>query len=80
MKSITICEKCKSTNIKITYDLLMNDKCYCYECKCETPTIDKYIDDPRERNYRESPFERNERRVYATGNKWAIENWKATHY
>ena len=27
-----------------------------------------------------SPFERQEAAVYATGNKWAIENWNATHY
>lgn len=26
-----------------------------------------------------SPYERAKAAVYATGNKWAIENWKATH-
>ena len=26
-----------------------------------------------------SPYERNRAAVYATGNKWAIENWEATH-
>ena len=26
-----------------------------------------------------SLYERNRSRVYATGNKWAIENWNATH-
>ena len=27
----------------------------------------------------ESPYERTRRAVYATGNKWAIENFNATH-
>lgn len=26
-----------------------------------------------------SPYERNRNAVYATGNRWAIENWNATH-
>lgn len=25
------------------------------------------------------PYTRNRNAVYATGNKWAIENWEATH-
>lgn len=29
--------------------------------------------------WRESPAERTKRAVYATGNKWAIENFEATH-
>ena len=28
---------------------------------------------------REDPYERTKRQVYATGNKWAIENFHATH-
>lgn len=28
---------------------------------------------------RESAYERTKRQVYATGNKWAIENFHATH-
>ena len=28
---------------------------------------------------RETPYERTKREVYATGNKWAIENFHATH-
>lgn len=27
----------------------------------------------------ETPYERTKRQVYATGNKWAIENFHATH-
>lgn len=67
MRFISVCAKCGSKDIKY----LGNDRCYCEKCKCETDSRDKYI---------ESPFERNERRVYATGNRWAIENWRATHY
>lgn len=29
--------------------------------------------------YIETPFERARNKVYATGNKWAIENWNYTH-
>ena len=29
--------------------------------------------------YTGTPFERQRAAVYATGNKWAIENWNATH-
>ena len=67
MRFISVCSKCNSKDIKY----LGNDKCYCNKCNCETETADRCI---------ETPFERNERRVYATGNRWAIENWKATHY
>lgn len=38
---------------------------------------DNYIE---KTEYVMSPFERQEAAVYATGNKWAIENWNATHY
>lgn len=27
----------------------------------------------------QTPYERTRAQVYATGNKWAIENWNATH-
>ena len=32
-----------------------------------------------EKRKRETPQERTRRQVYATGNKWAIENFEATH-
>ena len=38
---------------------------------------DNYIE---KTEYVMSPFERQEAAVYATGNRWAIENWNATHY
>lgn len=30
-------------------------------------------------NYKMTPYERTRAQVYATGNKWAIENFNATH-
>ena len=68
MRYVTVCAECGSNDIVSLGD----DKCYCNECNCKTATYNKCIG--------ASPFERNERRVYATGNRWAIENWKATHY
>lgn len=66
MRVITVCAKCGSGHI----DYLGNERCYCHECEAETPSRDKYI---------ETPYERTRRAVYATGNKWAIENFHATH-
>jgi len=37
---------------------------------------DDYIERTK---YIYSPYERQRAAVYATGNKWAIENWEATH-
>ena len=66
MRQITICGRCRGKNI----DYIGNDRCYCHDCKAETVTVDKYIS---------TPYERARNAVYATGNKWAIENWNATH-
>lgn len=66
MRVVTVCKECGSKNI----DYIGSDRCFCHECKTEQDTKDIYI---------ESPYERNRRAVYASGNKWAIENWNATH-
>lgn len=66
MRVITVCEKCGSKDI----EYLGNGRCYCNNCEAEQNSRDKYI---------ESPQERTRRAVYATGNKWAIENFNATH-
>lgn len=66
------CPKCKSFNMvyvgKETYS--------CQECghtvHGEVPTLV-----PHERKL--SAYERTKAQVYATGNKWAIENFHATH-
>ena len=42
------------------------------DCLSEKPVKDKDY-------YRQSAYERTKAQVYATGNKWAIENFHATH-
>lgn len=66
MRVITVCSKCGSKDI----EYLGNDRCYCHNCEAEQESKDKII---------ESPYERTRRAVYATGNRWAIENFNATH-
>ena len=63
---ITICTVCGSKDV----DYLMHDRWYCNQCKKEQEVREQFI---------ESPYERTRREVYATGNKWAIENFNATH-
>ena len=66
MREITICAKCGSKDI----EYLGGGKCYCNDCKSMQRTIDKFVS---------SPYERNRASVYERGNKWAIENFNATH-
>lgn len=66
MREITICAKCGSKDI----EYLRGGKCYCNECESEQNSIDKYIT---------STYERTRSNVYATNNKWAIENFNALH-
>lgn len=66
MRVITVCSECGSKDI----EYLGMDMCECHECGKTTMTMDKYIS---------SPYERQRAAVYATGNRWAIENWNATH-
>lgn len=66
MREITVCAKCGSQDI----EYLGGGKCYCNRCQSEQNSIDKYVS---------SPYERTRAAVYATGNRWAIENFNATH-
>ena len=66
MREITVCAECGSKDI----EYLGHDRCYCNECKKETDSRDKFI---------ATPYERTRAAVYATGNRWAIENFNATH-
>lgn len=66
MKEITVCKNCGSKDI----EYLGVGRCYCNNCKKETESKDKYI---------LSPYERTRNYVYSTGNRWAIENFNATH-
>lgn len=60
------CRKCGSGDV----DYLGSDKWYCNSCEAEAPVRETYIP---------HPYERARAAVYATGNRWAIENWEATH-
>lgn len=66
MRVKTVCGKCRSSDI----DYLGKDRCFCNKCQSEQDCKDIVI---------ESPQERTRRAVYATGNRWAIENFNATH-
>lgn len=66
MKVIGMCAVCKSEEV----DYLERETCYCFKCGKVRDYSQRFI---------ETPQERLKRQVYATGNKWAIENWKATH-
>lgn len=46
--------------------------------KAEEKEKEQKVEEPRIRPL--TPFERCRNSVYATGNKWAIENFNATHY
>ena len=67
MRQITVCAVCGTADI----EYLGDNKCHCNHCEKEQPTKDEWV---------MTPFERQEAAVYATGNRWAIENWIATHY
>lgn len=66
MRMKTVCNKCGGGDIKY----LGNNRCFCSDCNSEEESRDKMV---------ETPYERTRRAVYATGNKWAIENFNATH-
>ena len=66
MRIKTVCAVCGSGEI----EYLGEGKCFCKKCDRETETKDKII---------ETPYERTRSRVYATGTRWAIENFNATH-
>ena len=54
-----------------------NEQCDCPESSRDRiPTQAPQIEPPMRRA---SPYERIQARVQATGNRWAIENFKATH-
>lgn len=68
MRVIAYCAKCGGRNFD--YTDTKNDIGYCHDCKREVDIKEKYI---------ETPYERTRAAVYATGNRWAIENFNATH-
>lgn len=66
MRISTVCGVCQSKDI----NYLGKDRCFCNVCLAEQDTMDIIS---------ESLYENNRNKVYATGNKWAIENFNATH-
>ena len=66
MRTRTVCRDCGGKDI----EYLGRGRCYCSECQRERDTREIVV---------ESPLERTRRAVYATGNRWAIENFEATH-
>lgn len=46
-------------------------------CRSENKCIKLKLYTPKKRNF--TPYERTKAQVYATGNKWVIENFNATH-
>lgn len=66
----TRCAKCNGTN----FDYIPNTRwkrCYCHNCKSEQDTKMLYPGT--------TPQERQRAAIYATGNRWAIENYNAIH-
>ena len=61
------CRDCGAGSDDIDY--IGNDVWKCNRCNGHNIRID----------YIPHPYERARAAVYATGNKWAIENWNATH-
>ncbi len=69
MRYVSMCVKCHGKN----FDFIPGtryERCFCHDCNCETDVIEKYI---------MTPYERTRNYVYSTGNRWAIENFNATH-
>lgn len=65
-----ICKDCihKNEDCVTTHD----DRCDNFDSIRISPEIKKQF-------RRQTPYERTRAAVYATGNKWAIENFNATH-
>lgn len=71
MRMKSVCAKCGSSNIEyLGKDELGIEMCYCNKCESKQESKEVFI---------ETPYERTRRQVYATGNRWAIENFNATH-
>ena len=75
MGTRSYCAKCGGRNFEYAgnwEDGTRFERCFCKDCNEETPVIEKWVDT-------RSPYERCRDAVYATGNRWAIENFNATH-
>lgn len=75
MKEIQYCSICGSTDCDIIHDengdwVKPDEIRFCNNCKKEVSIQSRFV---------LSPYERTRQAVYATGNRWAIENFNATH-
>ena len=63
-----------------SFDLSVIGTGHSYICNsCGTVVMEEENVRPTRPVRRMSPYERTKAQVYATGNKWAIENFNATH-
>lgn len=69
MRTVSRCAVCGGSDFEFIPGSHF-ERCYCNDCERETPVVEKVV---------YSPYERRRNAVYATGNRWAIENWNATH-
>lgn len=69
MRCVSYCAKCGGGNFSFI-DGTHFERGFCRDCNEEVDIRERYI---------ETPYERTRRAVYATGNRWAIENFNATH-
>lgn len=69
MTGYTVCGTCGSKDGEYVSGSHF-ERWFCRKCNCETNPVEKYV---------LSPYERTRNAVYATGNRWAIENFNATH-
>ena len=69
MKMVAFCVKCGGHNFDYI-DGTHFARGFCHDCNEEVAIKEKAV---------YTPYERTRAAVYATGNKWAIENFHATH-
>lgn len=68
-----ICPKCRREFARLLAVSRRDQSSICDECGV-TEAFEDYYD-----GRKPTPYERTRAQVYATGNKWAIENFNATH-
>ena len=69
MRCVSYCAKCGGTNWEYVSGTRF-ERAYCKDCEQEVEIKEKFYF---------TPYERTRNAVYATGNRWAIENFNATH-
>jgi len=72
------CENC-SDIVPVGEGVYYKEEGYtlCWKCACGEVAPNNTAETTKQEKI--SLYEKNRRAVYATGNKWAIENWNTTH-